>query len=176
VYPRVETPIAVGTGYHLIGGFSAGRGIRFNNPYRLERELGGDAQSLSLTATYLDVNLGLMLGGARSIFHGAAVHGSFATEGVAQEVVTPAYALLLRPHPRWGIQGYAGIPIVIQPDLNAGLEVGVGGMFYMTAALGVIVSAVGSLFYGAATLETSRSAIPLLSFEGGLFYDYEILP
>src|SRR4051812_8838246 len=49
------TPRPVRGYRHWLGGAYLGRGLRFNNPYRLRSELGDGAQSLSLTATYLDL-------------------------------------------------------------------------------------------------------------------------
>ena len=65
---------------------------------------------------------------------------------------------------------------MIEPDFNAGFEIAAGGVFFTTAALGVTLDLVGSLFFGAATVETPRTAIPLLSLELGILYDYEVLP
>ncbi len=117
-----------------------------------------------------------MLGARGALFHGVVIHGSFALDGIAQEVVTPSYLLLVRPDGRWGILGRAGIPIVIEPDANAGFEVSGGGVLYLTAGIGITASLVGSLFFGAATLDSSRPAIPILSLELGALYDYEALP
>jgi hypothetical protein len=169
-------PGATDPSYHLLGGLALGRGLRFNNPYRLRTELGADARSLSLTASYADAFVALTMGDAGAFSHGLALHASFALSGIAQEVLTPAYVLLVRPTPRLGFVGHAGIPIVALPDLNAGFEVAAGGIFYVTASIGVTTSIIGSLFYGAATLDSSRTAIPVLSFEGGLVYEYEVLP
>lgn len=174
--PWAPEPLLVGSSYHLFAGLAFGRGTRFNNPYRLRTELGSDAQSLSLTATYLDAFVGATVGDAGAFSHGITAHASLALDGVPQEVVTPAYVLLVRPTPRFGLLGRAGIPIVVEPDLNAGFEAAAGGIFYVTASLGVTASLVGSLFYGAATLDSSRATIPVLSLEAGLIYDYEVLP
>lgn len=173
---RAADELPVGASYHLFGGFSLGRGIRFNNPYRLRTELGHDAESLSLTAPYADLSLGATVGDAGVFSHGITAHVSFALGGVPQEVVTPSYVLFVRPTPRFGLLARVGIPIVVQPDLNAGFEAAAGGIFYVTAAVGVTASLVGSLFYGAATLDSSRTTIPVLSLEGGLIYDFEVLP
>jgi hypothetical protein len=169
-------PVAVDPSYHLFGGLALGDGLRFNNPYRLRTELGKDAQSLSLTAAYADAFVAATIGNAGAFSHGLAVHASFALGGITQEVVTPAYVLLVRPTPWFGFLGHVGIPIVVEPDLNAGFEAAAGGIFYVTASFGLTASLVGSLFYGAATLDSSRSTIPVLSLEGGLVYDYEVLP
>jgi hypothetical protein len=174
-FPSTPLP-PLGGEYRLMAGAGVGRGIRFQNPYRLQTELGNDARSLSLTATYLDLSLGALLAGSDRVFHGAIVHGSFALDGITQEVVTPSYLFLYRPEPRWSVFGRAGIPIVVEPDANVGFEVAGGGILYLTAGLGLSASLVGSLFFAAGTLDSSRPAIPILSMELGAVYDYEVLP
>ncbi|HVU05305.1 MAG TPA: hypothetical protein VHE30_26335 [Polyangiaceae bacterium] len=169
----LDRPVNPDTPYHLFAGFGLGRGIRFNNPYRLRTELGSDAESLSLTAPYADVQLGALLGSARPFSHGVSLHASFALEGVPQEVLTPSYQFLYRPVPRWGVTARAGVPIVVEPDLNAGFELAAGGLFFATAGVAVSASLVGSLFYGAATLDTPRTAIPIVSAELAVIYDFE---
>ena len=172
-----STPLPpLGGGYRLMAGMGVGRGIRFDNPYRLQTELGHDAESLSLTATYVDVSVAALLAGGERVFHGVTVHGSFALDGITQEVITPSYLLMLRPVPRWALLGRAGLPIVVEPDANVGFELAGGGVFYVTAGLGITASLVGSLFFGAGTLDSARPAIPILSMEVGAVYDYEVLP
>jgi hypothetical protein len=172
----VRTPIEVGTPFRLFAGLSFGRGIRFNNPYRLQTELGDDAESLSLTATYTDLQAGLAFGGVGRFSHGGALNASFALDGIPQQVLTPSYVLLYRLDQRFELIGRAGIPVVLAPDSNVGFELAAGGIYRLTAALGLTASLVGSLFYGAATLETSRTTIPIASLELGLRYEYEVLP
>jgi hypothetical protein len=172
-----STPLPpLGGEYRLMVGVGLGRGIRFDNPYRLQTELGNDAQSLSLTATYLDASVAALFAGGQRVFHGVTVHGSFALDGITQEVITPSYLLLVHPVPRWALLGRAGVPIVVEPDANVGFELAGGGVFYLTAGLGITASLVGSLFFSAATLDASRPAIPILSMEIGVLYDYEVLP
>jgi hypothetical protein len=161
---------------HLYGALSVGRGIRFNNPYRLQTQLGDSSQSLSLTAPYFDVALGALLGSAGKLQHGLATNASFALEGIRQEVVTPAYVALLPLSPRWQVRGRLGIPIVIEPDASAAVELGLGGVFLVTAGLGFTAEAIGSLFQGAATLEESSTLIPIASLQLGVLVDYEVLP
>jgi hypothetical protein len=153
-----------------------GRGIRFQNPYRLQTELGSDAESLSLTATYLDLSIAGLLAGGPTLFHGVTLHASFALDGITQEVFTPSYLFFKRFDPRWAVLGRAGIPIVLEPDANVGFEVAGGGVYYLTAGVGLTASLVGSLFFGASTLDSARPAIPILSMELGAVYDYEGLP
>jgi hypothetical protein len=161
---------------HWLGGLYLGRGLRFNNPYRLRRVLGDDARSLSLGATYLDLHLGRTFSSPNGFEHGVAVHFSIATDGIRQEVATPSYLLVRRLSPR--VLGYAraGFPIVLEPDAALGLEAGVGGAYFLSANLGIGAELDFSLFYGAATIERAVTAIPVASLALGVFFDWEHLP
>jgi len=161
---------------HWLGGLYVGRGLRFNNPYRLGRVLGDDASSLSLSATYLDVHLGRTFSAPNGFEHGVAVHFSIATDGIRQEVVTPSYLLVRRLTPR--VLGYAraGFPIVLEPDAAVGLEAGLGSAYFFSANLGIGAELDLSLFYGAATIERAVTAIPIASLALGVFFDWEHLP
>jgi hypothetical protein len=68
------------------------------------------------------------------------------------------------------------MPIVLEPDANVGMELAAGAVWMFSGGLGLNAELVGSLFYGAATLEKPSTVIPLLSFELGLWIDYEVLP
>ena len=174
--PPARTPRA-SVGYqHWLGGLYLGRGLRFNNPYRLRRVLGSDAQSLSLGATYLDLHIGRTFSAPDSFEHGLAVHFSIATDGIRQEVATPSYLLVKRLSPRLLSYGRAGFPIVLEPDLSVGLEAGLGGAYFFTANLGVGAEIDLSIFYGAATIERAVTVIPVTSLALGLFFDWEHLP
>lgn len=162
--------------YRLFGGLALGRGIRFNNPYRLQTELGDGAESLSLTATYADAWAGAALGSPDGFQQGAVLHGSKATDGITQEVLTPGYIALYPIGHRFIVGGRVGLPIVIEPDANVGAEIAALGTFLVTAGIGVSAELIGSLFYGAATLDTPRTAIPIVSFQLGASLDYEVLP
>lgn len=172
----VLTPLKVGPAYHLFGGTSLGDGIRFNNPYRLRDELGTGAESLSATAPYLGLKLGATIRGAGKLSQGLELDGSIALDGIPQETVTPSYLVLFHAAERWVVRGRAGLPVVIEPDANVGFEAALGGVFFATAAVGISADLIGSLFFGAATLDTARTAIPVLSMELGVLYDFEVLP
>ena len=101
---------------------------------------------------------------------------SIAMDGVAQEVLGLSYVALLPLGNRFLVRGRAGVPIVLEPDANVGLEIGAGGAFLITGGFGLTGELVGSLFYGAGTLDRSTTTIPLLSLELGVFFDYEVLP
>jgi hypothetical protein len=153
-----------------------GDSIRFNNPYRLETQLGSTGESLSRTPLYNNLGGGLTLGKPNGLQHGLMVQWSRALSGLPQHVVTPSYVLLhggLRP---WVPYGRVGVPIILNPDANAGAEAAVGASYLVLAGIGVHAELVGDLFYGAATWTSGRTTIPMLSLQIGVTLDYEVLP
>lgn len=171
-----RTPRAALGYQHWLGGVGVGRGLRLNNPYRLQRVLGDDAESLSLSATYLDLHLGRTFSAPDGFEHGVAAHLAIATDGIRQEVLTPSYLLLKRLSPR--VLGFAraGVPIVLEPDANVGLESGLGAAYFFTANLGLGAELGFSVFYGAATVERAVTVIPMTSLTVGVYFDWEHLP
>ena len=161
---------------HWLGGAGIGKGLRFNNPYRLGRVLGDDAESLSLSATYLDVHLGRTFSPPDGFEHGVALHLSLALDGIRQEVATPSYLLVKRLSPRLLTFGRAGLPIVLEPDASVGLEAGLGAAYFVTASLGLSLGLDFSLFYGAGTVERAVTLIPMSSLALGVLFDWERLP
>ena len=159
---------------HAFGALAFGRGLRFNNPYRLERVLGDSPESLSLSATYLDFSLGVAQGDPMGVQHGVSAHLSTALTGIRQEVLTPSYRFLFRPASSWLWTGRLGVPLVLEPDVTAGVELGAGGVWHFLAGLGVYAELIGSVFFGAATLDKDRTTIPMLSGQLGLWADYEV--
>jgi len=162
-----------------VHGFAAlgyGRGLRFNNPFRLQTELGDGGESLSLTAGYLDLGVGATLGNAHGLQHGAIAHLSYATDGVRQEVLSLSY-LALYPLTR-DLLGFAraGFPLVMEPDVSVGFELGAGAAYLVSSGLGVSAELVSSLFFGAATWEHDPNIFPVLSLQLGAWVDYEVLP
>jgi hypothetical protein len=161
---------------HLFGALSLGRGVRLNNPYRLATPLGKDAESLSLSATYLDLALNATFGNPDGLQHGGAIHLATALDGIPQEVVTPSYVALVRLPPSFFVYGRAGTPIVLEPDAGLGLEAAAGGAWFFTAGLGLTAELIGSVFYGAATQDVDVTTIPIVSLQLGVLVDYEVLP
>jgi hypothetical protein len=175
--PRPARTARSTAGYqHWLGGLYLGKGLRWNNPYRLRRPLGDSAESLSLGATYLDLHVGRTFSDPHGFEHGVTVHFSIATDGIRQEVVTPSYLLVKRLSPRVLSYGRAGFPIVLEPDAAVGLEAGLGLAYFFTANLGLGVELDQSLFYGAATIEQPLTLIPVTSLALGVFFDWERLP
>jgi len=155
---------------------SFGDGLRFNNPYRLATPLGKTPESLSLTAAYFDLGLGAVRGPPDGLAHGAVMHLSIAVQGIPQEVLSLSYIGLERiGNGRTILFGRFGIPVILQPDLSGGLETAFGAAFMISSGIGVQGELVGSLYYGAATLDRSVTTIPVVSGELGVFFDYEVL-
>ena len=172
-----ETTSASAFSYaHVFGGLSYGRGFRFNNPYRLQTQLGEDAQSLSLTADYVDFALGATIGPPSGLLHGAVAHLSWAASGISQQVLSLSYLAEYALGRDVRTFGRIGVPIVLAPQVTNGLELGLGSVFSFTGALGASAELAFSLFQGAATWERSRTLWPVLSLQLGLYVDYEVLP
>ncbi len=167
---------ADGAYLHLMGALALGRGLRFNNPYRLATPLGKTAESLSLTASYADLSVSGTLGDPDGLQHGLSMHLSAALAGVPQEVLTPSYMAAYRLPPRFWVWGRAGLPVVLEPDANVGYELAAGGAWLATAGIGATAELVGDLFYGAATQDKPVTAIPILSLQIGVVVDVEVLP
>lgn len=165
-----------GTYAETFASVGIGRGLRFNNPFRLETQLGDDAQSLSLTASYLDFGVGAAFGDPNGFRHGAALHVSIALASVTQEVVTPAYVLLYPLGRDFVVSARGGLPIVLEPDLGAGVELAAGLIWFVTAGAGLHAELIGDLFFGAATWERDPSVIPVASLQLGAWFEYEVLP
>ena len=176
-YERYRTPIASSADYwHTFGSLALGDGLRFNNPYRLATPLGKTPESLSLTAAYVDLGLGVVRGPPDGLGHGVVLHLSIAAQGIPQEVLSFSYIALERlGNGRTMLFGRFGIPVILQPDLSGGLETAFGAAFMVSAGIGIQSELVGSLYYGAGTLDRSVTTIPVLSAELGVFFDYEVL-
>jgi hypothetical protein len=154
---------------------SFGRGVRFNNPYRLETPLGDTAESVSLAATYLDLG-GALLFGPGDFRQGVALSGAVALQGIGQLVLTPSYLALFGLDDELAIRGRAGVPIVVAPDASAGLEAAVGASYAVAYGLGLVAELVGSVYFGAATDERSITTIPMLSLQLGVYFDHQVAP
>ncbi|HKQ69190.1 MAG TPA: hypothetical protein VJT73_07620 [Polyangiaceae bacterium] len=153
-----------------------GEGLRFNNPYRLSHQLGASAESLSSTAPYLDLAVGVTTGKPNGVQHGVRLAWSISLSGVPQQVVTPAYLALLRLGDAWFLYGWAGLPLVATPDFNMGGELALGGTWLARAGLGITAAVVVDGFYGAGTRETFAAFYPVISGQLGLAVSYEVLP
>ncbi|MFO0661758.1 MAG: hypothetical protein U0165_18285, partial [Polyangiaceae bacterium] len=149
--------------------------LRFNNPYRLEKPLGSTAESVSLSARYLDLGLGVLSQYAGRFQHGVHLHWSRSLSGIPQSVVTPSYMVLYRPSASYWAYARGGVPFVLSPDKNMGGEIALGGAWFALSGIGLTAEIGGDGFYGAATREVSATFIPILYAQAGLVFDLEIL-
>jgi hypothetical protein len=162
--------------FDLVATLMIGDGLRFNNPYRLQHELGHSGQSLSATASYIDLGVGAAMGKPDGLQHGARLGWSLALAGVSQQIITPSYQAMKRFGPSWLVYGWLGLPIILSPDANVGAEIAAGGAWLARAGLGVTLAVVADGFYGAGTRETSAALYPVVSAQAGLLIAYEALP
>jgi hypothetical protein len=171
---RAEAPLRAQQSAGQLHGqasLSLGRGLRFNNPYRLSKPLGDTAESVSLSATYLDAGLAVLFPAVPRLEHGAALDALVALDGIDQFGVTPSYLLQYTsaPHLRWHAR--LGLPIVVAPDASLGLEAGLGPSVPIAYGLGLTAELVGSVFFGAATEQKSVTTIPMLALQLGIAFD-----
>jgi hypothetical protein len=155
---------------------ATGFGLRFNNPYRLESQVGADAASLSLTAPYLDFAASVVGGPAYGLQHGGGLHIGTSVSGVMQPYLTPSYVLAYRADLPLLVYGRLATPLLLSPDVNIGAEIAGSLSYFFNGGLGLTSEIAFDLFYGAATLEAQYSVIPILSFQLGVIADYELLP
>ena len=160
---------------HLFGALTAGEALRFNNPYRLSTQLGQTGRSVSLAAPYVDFATAALVGSPTFLHHGVHVHVSTALTGISQSVYTPSYITALR---RRDFSAYAriGAPIVLGPQTTTGLELGMGGLYYLRSGFALTAELGESVFYGAATREVAATFIPLTYLQAGVAIDFEVLP
>ncbi len=165
-----------GAHLHAVATAAMGQAVRFNNPYRLERQLGATPESLSLAAPYADLGALLTHGRLSGFEHGGSLRVAFALSGITQSVVVPSYVLLRRWTPALEAWARVGAPYVTGPNPNVGGELSLGGAYLFTGALGVTLEAGVSGFYGAATREVSATFVPLAWVQAGVALDWEVLP
>ncbi len=172
---RVD-PFATKPGYvQIMATVLGGAGLRFNNPFRLAKPLGSDAESVSRSAGFVELGLGATFGDPRRLQHGLTLRTAIAIEGVGQVVMAPSYLA----YRRWGALaawGRAGVPLVLAPESTWGLEAAAGGAYWVRGGIGVAAEIVGDVFYGAGTAEVGTVSYPMLSAQLGLVLAYEVLP
>lgn len=160
----------------LLGSIALGKGMRFNNPYRLQTQLGSTAKSVSLTASYLDLGAAALFGDPDGLEQGGALHLSFAIAGVPQAVLVPSYVLARPLGPRVLVSGRLGPALILSPDVNVGGELAASASVQATARLAVAAELLGDLFYGASTLDKKYTTYPILSGQIALTFQHEVLP
>jgi len=176
--PAATAPSAFGEAGHYVHLFSAlgyGRGLRWNNPYRLQTELG-DSNGLSLTAGYWDVAFGATLGAPDGLQHGVVLHLSLAANGIAQQALSASYIAQIPLGASALGYARAGVPFVLSPDVGVGGEAAAGAVYFLSGGVGITAELVQSLYVGAATWEHDPTLWPVSSLELGLWFDFEVLP
>lgn len=153
---------------------SVGRGLRFNNPYRLETPLGESAESVSLSATYLDLSLAMLVV-QPPLAHGMSLSALFALDGIGQFGITPSYLAQMPVSQRLAARARLGVPVVVAPDATVGLEAALGSNLLLGHGLGLTSELVASVFFGAATEETAVTTIPILSLQVGVIFQHGVL-
>jgi hypothetical protein len=176
VAPSEELDRTIDGTLELFAALSLGRGLRFNNPYRLATVLGSDAASLSLTASYIDASAAAVYGSADGLRHGAQFHVGGAIEGVRQPFLSVSYLLAGRPDDAWMLYARVGPSVLLGPDPNVGGELGASASWFVSQGLGLTSELVGNLYYGAATLDRQASIVPIVSLQLGVIADVELLP
>lgn len=174
---RFERLSRARSGYGRIGlGGGVGRGLRFNNPYRLRTQLGDTGESLSLTATYLDTAVTMSFGDPDGWQHGGSLHLSFALEGIAQQAMSLGYQLSYVAWRPWIVHARLGPSLLTTPTTNLGGELALGAAFMVTGVLGITAELVGDIFYGAGTEAARYTVYPILAGQLGIVADLEVLP
>jgi hypothetical protein len=153
-----------------------GKGLRLNNPFRLQTQLGSSAESLSLSAAYLDLRGAMLLGDPFGWHYGGALSVGLALEGIAQQVVTPAFSTGSPLSEQFFLAALVGCPLVLGPDFNAGVELGLELSYWPRAGWGFYSGVLWDQFWGAATDEASAASIPILALQMGVSLQYEVLP
>jgi hypothetical protein len=172
---RLKVASETGSYFDFLATAMLGTGLRFNNPYRLPSELGSNGESVSSTPGYLDLALLVTSGNPNGLQHGGRLGWSVSLAGVPQQVVTPAYTALYR-RASWIFYGWAGLPVLAEPDFNIGAELALGATWMARAGIGLTGALVGDGFYGAGTRETAAAFYPVLSAQLGFLVSYEDLP
>lgn len=156
-------------------GAAFGDGLRFNDPYRLATVLGANAESVSRTASYVDLAATITLGDPRKFQTGFSLHTTLALEGVQQTVLTPSF-ILYRRFRDVAAYARAGSAFVLSPEFTWGFEGALGGVWFVRGGIGLTAELVGDVFYGAGTREVSAAAYPILSGQLGVTIAYEVIP
>lgn len=153
-------------------GAAVGKGLRFNNPYRLPTPLGSTARSLSLAAAYGEFSAAALWPGGFGERQGARLSLGLALEGIGQWVAAASYVALFELSRDWELVARAGVPVVVAPDVSLGGEAALGLRISVSDGLKLESELVGDLFGGAATAQRAVTFYPLLSFQMGITYQF----
>ncbi len=117
----------------------------------------------------------ITFGDPRKFQAGFAFHTTLAVAGVQQTILSPGFVFYRRFR---NVAAYArgGTPLVVTPDVTWGLEGALGGVWFVRAGIGLVLEAVGDVFYGSGTREVTAAAYPVLSGQLGITIAYEVVP
>ncbi len=174
--PEARKDDSPGGYINMFATLAFGDGLRFNNPFRLETQLGADAASLSLTPAYVDLGANMTFGLPSRVQHGASVHFGTSLSGVSQTFLNASYILDYHGFAAWMLHARIGPTFLLSPDINVGGELAGGFSYFVTGALGLTSELAFDLFYGAGTLERDYTVVPTLSLQLGIIVDFEVLP
>jgi len=96
-------------------------------------------------------------------------------QGVGQHVLIPSYGGFRRGA-LFGGWARFGLPVLLTPDRNVGMELAVGGAWYARAGVGLTAELLGDLFWGVGTPDNKRPMYPVLSGQLGVVVEWEQLP
>lgn len=123
---------------------------------------------------------GVVLGVATNL--GGEGYGTAGIDPLGQWALAPSYMARLIPEGDIGnwlqATGRLGIPLVFGADgagntlFTWGWELGIGVQFHFLAGMGLYAEGDFSMYFA----DDPANLHPLISFEGGLFIDYEVLP
>jgi hypothetical protein len=88
-----------------------------------------------------------------------------------QIVVAPTYLLYIGLSELFKLSGKVSVPLVVTPDFSFGAELAVGAHLFVLAGFGFYAELSATMFFGA-----DSTVHPFGSVEGGLSFDYEVLP
>ncbi|MEM7447168.1 MAG: hypothetical protein AAF355_02900 [Myxococcota bacterium] len=188
--PVLSHPVLQRSPSRVMLQLGAGFGVRIDQNLEFQQE--------RTAPVYTEATAGYFLGrplardqqprsaAASTPLHGVAL--SFATtmqdDGVDVEtgnqwVLTPSYVARLGfggavPSVVLGFR--CGIPLSVSPEFSPGLELGVNGAYMFLSGLGLYGEVAGSAFLGGGDADRETTLHPLVSFEAGLYVEYELLP
>lgn len=122
---------------------------------------------------------GLVLGVAMNLSGDGSSTPELGVDPAQQFVLAPGYMMMLRPSPVPDLLAFfkGSVGFTLSPDFSPGLELSAGGAFMLFAGVGLYAELAGALYVGAATEpEGPPSYHPIVSIDGGIFIDYEVLP
>jgi hypothetical protein len=109
------------------------------------------------------VGLGVNISGDGSIALGV--------DPLQQWSVAPSYMLYIPLSELFKLTGKVSVPLVVSPDFTVGAELAVGAHLLVLAGFGFYAELSAAMFLGG-----DSTVHPLGSVEGGLSFDYEVLP